>query len=180
MELINTIAQFINKLFQWWFLVMPWEQAIFIRAGKRVRLVGAGIYFRIPFIDAVYVQTTRMRMMESAMQTISTKDGSSITIKSAIGYTIKDVMLVYNTLYHPEMTISSMVMGEIGEYLRINNIEDITPIKIEEFVNKKINGSQYGLSDLNVKITTFAIVKTFRLIQDGSYMNEGLNMNPKL
>lgn len=102
MEILNIIASFSNKLFQWWFTVMPWEQAIRIRRGKTVRLLGAGLYLKIPFIDAVYIQTTRMRMVDMPIQTVSTQDGTTLTIKAVIGYSIKDVQLLYNTLYHPD------------------------------------------------------------------------------
>lgn len=179
MELVNTITAFLVKIFQWWFTVMPWEQAILIRKGKNVRLLNAGIYLKIPFIDTVYLQTTRMRMFDSAMQTVSTKSGETVTIKSAIGYTINDIQTLYNTLYHPEITLNSMAMGFIGEFVRDNVINEIYPSVIEEFVNSKINASEYGLKNLTVRVTTFAIVKTFRLIQDGSYIAEGLNMEPK-
>src|SRR5688572_25846366 len=153
MPLVNAIVEFIQKLFQWWFVVMPWEQAIHVRAGKNVKLRGAGLYLRIPFIDTVFKQTTRMRMMDSPMQTISTKDGTCITIKSVIGYSIKDVMLVYNTVYHPEMTLSSMSMGFIGEFVRSNNIGEITPSAIEKEIQDKIQAQNYGLSGLTIKIT---------------------------
>lgn len=179
MELVNTITAFLAKLFQWWFTVMPWEQAILVRRGKNARLLKAGLYLKIPFIDTVYIQTTRMRMIDTPMQTMSTKDGNTITIKSVIGYTIDDVQTLYNTLHHPEMTLSSMSMGYVGDFVRGKNIDEITPSAIEEFVSGKINAKEYGLKDLSIKITTFAVVKTFRLIQDGSYLGEGLNMDPK-
>lgn len=179
MELVNTITAFLAKLFQWWFTVMPWEQAILVRKGNIVKLLNAGLYLKIPFIDMVYLQTTRMRMIDTPMQTISTKDGSSVTIKSTIGYSINDVMKLYNTLYHPEMTLTSLAMGFIGEYVRANSISDITPSQIEEFVNSKITAEAYGLKDLQVKILTFAIVKTYRLIQDQSGLYDGLNMAPQ-
>jgi hypothetical protein len=179
MEILNTIAAFLNKLFQWWFTVMPWEQAIRIRRGRTTRLLGAGLYLKVPFIDAVYIQTTRMRMVDMPIQTVSTQDGTTLTIKAVIGYSIKDVQLLYNTLYHPEMTLNSMAMGHIGEYVRGNSIANISPLKIEEFVNSKIIASDYGLDKMTIRITTFAGVKTFRLIQDHSGMYEGLNMEPK-
>lgn len=179
MELVNTITAFLAKLFQWWFTVMPWEQALLIRNGNRVRLLAAGIYLKIPFIDSVYIQTTRMRMIDTPMQTMSTKDGNTITIKSAIGYTISDIQILYNTLYHPEMTLNSMAMGFVGEFVRDNLIDEITPTKIEQFVGSKINAADYGLKNLTIRITTFAVVKTFRLIQDGSGLYENLNMEPK-
>jgi regulator of protease activity HflC (stomatin/prohibitin superfamily) len=179
MELLNSITAFLTKLFQWWFTVMPWEQALLIRRGKTVRLLGAGLYFKIPFIDTVYLQTTRMRMVDTPMQTISTKDGSTITIKLAIGYRIDNIQTLYNKLYHPEMTINSMAMGFVGEYVRDNDLTEITPLNVEKFVNKGISAESFGLNDLNVKITTFATVQTYRLIQDGSSLYEGLNMEPK-
>lgn len=177
MGLLNTITEFIYKIFQWWFLVMPWEQAIHVRRGKNVKLREKGLYFRIPFIDSVYVQTTRMRMIETSMQTLTAKDGNTLTLKSAVGYTITDIMKLYYTLYHPEMTLTSMIMGYIADYIRENTLENISPNNIQNHVIEKIPVSDYGLTGLSIKITTFAIVKTFRLIQDGSYLSEGLNMN---
>lgn len=179
MELVNTITAFLAKLFQWWFTVMPWEQAIRVRRGNKSKLLGAGIYLKIPFVDTVYIQTTRMRMVDMPIQTVATKDGTTLTIKAVIGYSIKDVQLLYNTLYHPEMTLNSMSMGFIGEYVRDNNMADITPTLIEQFVNGKIVASDYGLNNLTIRITTFAGVRTYRLISDHSGLYEGLNMEPK-
>lgn len=179
MELVNTITAFLAKLFQWWFTVMPWEQAILVRKGNRVKLLNAGLYLKIPFIDSVYIQTTRMRMIDTPMQTISTKDGHTITVKSAVGYKIADIQTLYNTLYHPETTLVNMTIGTIGDFVRSKDVIEITPSLIEKFVNDNIKASDYGLKDLSVKVTTFAIVKTYRLIQDGSNFYEGLNMEPK-
>lgn len=179
MELVNTITAFLAKLFQWWFTVMPWEQALRIRKGKNVKLLGAGLYLKIPFVDSVYIQTTRMRMIDTPMQTVSTKDGNAVTLKSAIGYTIDNIQVLYNKLYHPEMTLSSMSMGFVGEFVRENLISEITPLNIEKFVNSKITASDYGLKNLTVRITTFAIVKTYRIIQDNSGLYESLSMEPK-
>ena len=158
---------------------MPWEQALLIRKGKNVRLLSAGIYLKIPFIDTVYVQTTRMRMIDTPMQTISTKDGNTLTIKCAIGYVISDIRVLYSSLYHPEMTLNSMAMGFVGEFVRGHYIADVNPQSIEQYVGEKIQAVNYGLANLSIKITTFAIVKTFRLIQDGSGFYDSLNMEPK-
>jgi regulator of protease activity HflC (stomatin/prohibitin superfamily) len=178
MEVINSIAAFISKLFQWWFTIMPWEQAIHIRKGDIVKLRGAGLYFKIPFIDSVYIQTTRMRMVDTPMQTMSTKEGLTVTIKSVLGYTIADIRVLYDSLYHPEMTLNSMVMSYISEYVRANNVSDISPFSIEEALSGKIDGLKDGLKDVTVKITTFAVVKTYRLIQDGCSLYENSNMQP--
>lgn len=177
METINQIFGFLGKLFEWWFTVMPWEQAIFIRAGKRERLLGKGIYFKIPFIDRVYIQQTRLRIIDLPVQTVSTKDGKTITIKSVIGYSIKDMFKMYNTISHPEMTLSGIVMGGISEHIKSTESNSVSPLTVETFLLEKLSGTDYGLGDLSIKITSWADVKTFRLIQDSSWMQEQLKMN---
>lgn len=179
MQLIDSITGFISKLIQWWFTVMPWEQAIFVRRGNKTKVLGPGLYFKIPFIDSVYVQTTRMRMIDIPMQTMSSKDGIAVTIKSCIGYSISDILVLYKNLYHPEMTLSSMVMGHIGQMIRSSDLNEISPANIEKLINDQIGSFEFGLKDVTVRITTFAIVKTFRLMQDGSGLYENLIMEQK-
>jgi hypothetical protein len=168
-----------NKLFQWWFTVMPWEQAIFIRKGNQVKLLGAGIYFKIPFIDVIYIQTTRMRMIDLSYQTMSTKDGKTITIKSAVGYGIENVLTLYNTMHHPEMTLGSLVMGYIAEFVRSKNYAELDPVDIEKYANRKMSKIKNGLKDINIKITSYTEARTYRVIQDHTGLWEGLNMEPK-
>lgn len=168
MEIVNSIIGFITKLVQWWFIVNPWEQAIRVRKGKNVKVLDAGVYLKIPFIDHVYIQTTRMRMTETAMQTITAADGTTITIKLSIGYVIGDILMLYKTLYHPECTLGNMAIGIASKQIRNKTIKEITPQELEDDIKNDIKGAEYGLKDFSVNITTFAIVKTFRIIQDSS------------
>ncbi len=176
MELINQIVAFLKQLFDWWFLVMPWEQAVFVRAGKKTKILNDGIYFKIPFIDKVFIQTRRMRMIDVPMQTVTTKDGKPITIRSAIGYQIKDIFKLYNTISHPEINLSSLVMGAVANYIVSRDLTDISVSGVEEEIRKEFDKMDYGLSDMTFRITTWAEVKTYRLIQDASWMNESLIM----
>jgi regulator of protease activity HflC (stomatin/prohibitin superfamily) len=168
MEVINSLFAFLSKLVKWWFVVMPWEQAIRVRHGNKVAVLKEGMYFKIPFIDSVYIQSIRLRTVDIPIQTISSKDGITVTVKAYIAYSIADIFLLYKTLYHPQATLSSVVNSSISGYIRENEILNISPNTIESIINTSINGAQYGLQDVSVKITTFAVVKTFRLIQDSS------------
>lgn len=179
MELINQLLNFVKTLFDWWFVVMPWEQAIHVRAGKHSKLKTAGLYFKIPFIDAVFVQTTRMRRIDLSAQTVSTLDGKTITIKSSIGYVIGDMEKLYNTMSHPESTLANIAMGKVAQYIRGLDSTKVSPKDIEEYVNSSIDASLFGLKDVTLQITSWADVKTFRLIQDQSWIGETLNMDPR-
>jgi regulator of protease activity HflC (stomatin/prohibitin superfamily) len=180
MEILNTIVQFISKLFQWWYTVMPWEQAVHVRMGSRQHVRAAGMYFKIPFVDTVYVQTSRMRMMDVPMQTMSTKDGLTITVKICLGYSISDVQLLFSTLTHPEMTLGSMAQGFVGDYIRKSNAAQLNPAEAETYVSQHLNGENYGLSGITIKVTTFAIVKTFRLMQDNAQLYNTMSLDNKL
>lgn len=176
MELLNNISQILTTLFCWWFTVTPYEQAIHIRRGKLKAIRTSGLYFKIPFIDTIYIQTTRLRMIDGSMQTLTSKDGVTITIRCNFGYSIKDINKLYQTLYHPDMTLGSLIQGKIGEIVRNNESKNITPSLIESSVLESIHTEDYGLANTIIRIGTFAIVKTFRLIQDGSYIYENTKM----
>jgi regulator of protease activity HflC (stomatin/prohibitin superfamily) len=155
---------------------MPWEQAIHVRKGRKVKLKEKGIYFKIPFIDTIFIQTTRMKVIDVPAQTVTTKEGKSITIITAIQYTIGDIQVLYNTMSHPEMTLSSLVMSEVADYV-FKSTDELTNAKdCQKQVNKRIKGNKFGLKDVKISITSWADVPTFRLIMDGSGVLEGLDM----
>lgn len=178
MEIIGQLVQFIKEIFSWWFIVTPWEQAVFVRAGKQTKVLKAGFYFKIPFVDQVYLQPIRLRTIDMPMQTISTNDGKTITVKSVLTYSITDIFKLYNTISHPETTLSGIVMSQISNYIRSTDYVAMNTEQMEIDIVKRLSGNDYGLGDLSVRITSWAEVKTFRLIQDQSFMYaDGLDMN---
>lgn len=177
MEIINQLITFISKLLDWWVVVMPWEQAIFVRGGKKVKVLRAGWYFKIPFVDYVYPQTIRLRMMDVPMQTLSTLDGTTVSIKMAIGYSIGDIFKLYNSLSHPETTLQTSAMGAAAEYITQRAIIAMKPKELEEYVESHLRSKDWGLKDLSVKMTSQVSVKTYRLLQDQGWISEGLNLD---
>lgn len=167
-EVLATIAEHITKLFNWYVIVAPWEQGVRVRFGKKIKHLYPGIYFRIPYFDAVFVQTTRTRVVTLTMQTITTTDGYAISINASCRYRIDDVFKLFNTLYHPDATIANIVLGEIGKYISSREKKDCPPEKIESEVSQTLGtlGLEYGISDTNVGIISFAVVTTYRMIND--------------
>lgn len=179
MEALNQLFAFLGKFFDWFYIVNPWEQAIHVKRGKKIILRQKGFYIKVPFIDSIFIQTVREKMIDVPIQTVSTKDGKVITVISSIKYTIGDMFKLYNTLSHPEMTLCSMVMSDIATFIMERNAEDLTPEKVQKYVNRKIKSVDYGLKNISIRITTWANVNTMRLIADGSGMFDGLDMTEK-
>lgn len=176
MTAVNEIFGFLGKLVKWWFIVMPWEQAIFIRSGKKTKLLGPGLYFKIPFLDLVFLQTIRTRMVDIPFQTITTKDFKTLTIKTTIGYSISDMFKLYNTLAQPEFYLASLTSSHVSDFIVKSNFVEISPLTLENYVNSKMNAEQYGLQDFKMHLTGWAEVRTYRIIQDSSYVYNSLNM----
>ncbi len=179
MNYIKDTLDYLSKLFQWWIIISPWEKGIRVRFGNRVKLLEAGIHFRIPFFDTIYMQTIRSRNVSLPVQTLTSKDGITLTINSVVSYSIIDIIKLYDTLYHPEMTIANIVMSKIAVYISDNNIKDCSPAKLNEEINKTLSNTDYGVKFENMNIVSYAIVKTYRLIQEGSWIGEGYNLNDK-
>lgn len=179
MNYIKDTLDYLSKLFQWWIIIQPWERGIRTRFGNRLLVLCPGTHFRIPFFDTVYIQTIRMRVVSMPPQTITTKDGKTITVVCAAGYSISDVYKLYNTLYQPEATICNLVQGEISEYVALHDLIDCKPREIEEHVFSNLNINDQGIKYEYVKMVGYAVVKTYRLIQDHHWVPDNLNLNDK-
>jgi regulator of protease activity HflC (stomatin/prohibitin superfamily) len=179
MGFIKETFDYLSKLLQWWIIVLPWEKAILIRWGKHLKVLGAGIHFRIPFIDTVYLQSTRLRVVQMPPQTITTKDKHTLTIVMCAGYSIDNIETLYQKMFQAESTIANMVMGEISEHISSNLLTECTPSDIEGKVMTKLNSTDYGIKYEYVKVIGYAIVKTYRLIQDHHWTPDSLSTNEK-
>ena len=179
MESLNQILQVLIKLLDWYVLVMPWEQGVLVRLGKYPKLIEKGIHFIIPFLDRVFIQENRMRLIDIPMQTLSTKDNRVLTIKPVVMYHVVDIMTLFNTLTYPEMTLSGIVLGYLSDYVSSVTFDELSKVHAEEFAKLNTDSKQFGLSDIDVKITSWTEVPALRLLQDYSHLLEGNNLSSK-
>lgn len=179
---MNQVQQFLEYIFnsfKIWIIVQPWESGIRVRLGKKIKRLKKGIYFKIPYIDSVYVQEIRLRVVTMPVQTAMTLDEKTVTFSAVIGYTVEDIEKLYQTLYHPEQTIINIAMSESTEYVSKANLKSISFDDVEKNIINKINTELYGLNISYYKLTNFAAVRTYRLIQDGNWFHEGNDMDKK-
>lgn len=171
--------EYILNAVKFWIIVQPWERGLRVRRGKNVKQLKGGIYFRIPYLDSVFIQSVRIRVISLPMQTLTSKDLQTITLNSSIGYAISDVDKLYNRVFHPELTLSNMAMSEVADFVFKTNMKDIDPATIEKAVLDKLTADDYGVKVDYFRLTNFAVVKTYRLIQDHSWVNGDIDMNEK-
>ena len=176
---LREFLEYIFQAFKIWVIVQPWEQALIVRNGSRIKKRTRGIYFKLPYFDSVYVQEARLRVVECGMQTLSTKCGEAVTLSCVFGYTIVDLKKLYLTLYQPERTLANIAAGALAEAAYSLEANEMTPEKVEQHVMAKLKADDYGLDFQYLKISNFAMVKTFRLIQDQTWTDHGLDITQK-
>lgn len=176
MSIFRELTALIRQLFSWWIVISPWEQAVRVRLGKYVRVLKAGIHLRIPFIDLIYRQSTRLRFTDLPVQTITTIDGHTVTLSGTIGYTIVDIKKLYETLHHADDTIMNLAQAALAKAVRKRRLEDCDSEAIEEYVSNDVVLDRYGLGNVQFSLLEFAKVRVFRII-DSQRWSSGDRLN---
>ncbi len=179
MNWIKDTLEYIFSMVRFWIIIQPWESGLKIRMGKTVKVLTKGMYFRIPYFDSVYVQPVRLRVIQNPMQTITTKDKRLISIVCIVGYSITDIAKFYDKMHQPASTLSNLTMGALTDYIHTKNLEDLEPANVSDDILKVIKELDYGVTFEYAKIVDFASVKTFRLIQDKSWMPDDVSTSWK-
>jgi regulator of protease activity HflC (stomatin/prohibitin superfamily) len=82
-------------LFLSYFIVRQWTKVAVIRLGRIVRIEErAGLRFKMPFIDSLYVVDMRMQSITLKGQSAITKDNISVSIDAVIFTKVEDPMKV--------------------------------------------------------------------------------------
>lgn len=166
---LNMVSKF-WALFIWWYTVQPWERALRVRLGgeKDHQVVehGAGLHFRLPYIDVVYRQTTRLHFVTLEPQTVTTQDSHTITFAGVFGYVVEDLRTLYTTIQSTDTTLQALVQGALAQYISTHPLDECAPDVIEQAVVNELDIARYGLGQPQLSLTTYARVKTYRLIMD--------------
>jgi regulator of protease activity HflC (stomatin/prohibitin superfamily) len=72
------------------FVVPQWESAAIIRFGEIIDVVGAGLHFKIPFIDTIQRVDLRMQTVDLHGQLAITQDNISVGIDAVVFMRIED------------------------------------------------------------------------------------------
>lgn len=181
MNFLYQLLEFLKKFFDFLFVVEPWEQAVRVRAGKHLRLFGAGIHPKLPFFDRVYGQNVRRRVLALGVQTTTTRDGQCVTINGSLGYRITDVLKLHQTLHDAEGSVLQEVSGKVQRYIAEHDAVDCTPEKIMRAVAEVLPLEHYGLGDCDFFLSGYiANIPAVRLIQEtmgGHFGGRALDTN---
>lgn len=166
-EIVAALSRLIGQVI-FWATVEPWEQAIRVRAGKFVRRLKPGFHLRIPILDVIHKQSVRMRSAPIPTQTLSTADGATLIAGATLGYAIADIDRLYRSLHHPEDTVTQIAAAALAKHIFSTKRDAITAEGVNEAVRVEIAVAlePFGLAEVSLRLTDFAFVRAYRLVQD--------------
>lgn len=163
MNWLQQLAEWIRGL-KCWYIVRPWEQAIRVRCGRWIASVEPGLHIRIPFLDEVFIQNVRVRVLNLPVQTVTSKAGITVTLSAVVCWRISDVQLIYEKVHNPEDWIYNVTLSTVASAV-FDADRSVTPKQIGEAATRGlIDAGELGMEIQSVAITDFAMVRTYRLI----------------
>lgn len=151
-------------MFQWWVVIAPWQQGIRVRFGRSVKRLDPGIHLKLPLVDIVYMQPIRVRAQHIQSQTLTTVDGKAVSLSAALQYEIVDLLRLYRTLHNAHDTIEQKVQGVVAGYVFGKRLDQLQPNALEDELLRTLDIEQFGLKLHGFNLTSFAHVRSYRLI----------------
>lgn len=164
-----------NALFEWllsvikelqpWLIVQPWERAIRTRLGRNPIVLDAGIHWKLPLTDSVFVINSRQRAYPFPSQTLWSKDGKSITAAGLVIFRVSDPFEAHMAMKEPEMICAAFAQAAITEYVSTHDLSEMRVEELRQYVLDAL-GAVPGVAFDDVTITEFGAFRTIRLLQE--------------
>lgn len=150
---------------KFWIVIAPWEIGVRIRLGKQATALVPGVHFRVPFVDAITLVNTRLRIEGTPPITVAGKTiNQTRYIVASIGFKISDPLKAMMKYGCPGPVVISRAQTEIAK--------SVDAIMALERMRQFFNGDS-GIEIDFVAFVEDVEVKTFRLINASAWMASG-------
>jgi len=147
-----------------WVIIDQYEQGVVLRLGKFKRVVNPGLSFIFPFgIEEVKYETVVRQTSYLDPQSLTTKDGKSVTLAGIIIYKIIDIRKFLLDIDDGEDDMNNIVYGIISDNVERN---DWGTVKRSLFNFDEECFDYCGVDILAIKWSDKATARNLRLWND--------------
>lgn len=153
--------------FRFWEVVQPYERAVAITLGKRVRVMGPGIHWLWPFeIDKVISYNVVMTTDTTGSIDVTTKDGVAIVASCVYRWRVRDVKKLTLDCEDSDDVLLDSTDAQVSRALRKRNWKDIYTnsdewaAEAQEAIRRRMGRYGMVLEELQVRNMTRTDVLT--------------------
>jgi regulator of protease activity HflC (stomatin/prohibitin superfamily) len=164
----------IEFLLNFWNDLMPityineWEQAVYLRFGKFVKIVGPGLVWKIPFVDKLWATPVITQTVHLQPQTLTTLDEHNIVLKSIVRYHVSDSKKFLLNVMHASDVLVDTTQGIIRDTVEKTNWYDLENVNDTLTIEASKAVSDWGIEIERVTLTDLGIINTYRIMTDST------------
>lgn len=169
LRLVLDSVQFLFPLRRCW----QWEVGAYYVCGRYWRTVGPGVYPVIPWFCDIKVAASALDTYTTPLQTITTKDGGSLTFSASIKMRVVDAAAAINEAVRYEETALEDASAALADRLAEVDANRLEPesrrallSSCKDSLNRELG--EYGVRIVRLRFTNFARnIRMYRLFGDG-------------
>jgi regulator of protease activity HflC (stomatin/prohibitin superfamily) len=177
-KLIDLIVTFIHDILPWK-IVDQWEQGVYLRTGKFLKVVYPGLNFKIPFFDQILTTPVITQTVNLKPQTVTSEDEKSIVLTSIVRYHIHDVQRFLLGVMHANDVLVDTTQGIIRDMVegcKWDDLYDLGSVVTPE-VNEQVN--KWGITVEQISFPDLGQIVTYRVMTDGKENTPPLLSTPE-
>lgn len=169
----------IDVITEWWAYLMPaiiipnYEEAVLLRNGKFVKVLGPGFHVKLPIFDEVISQHVVVTTLSLPAQSLYTQDKQNIVVKGVIKYKIADVKIFLLEVFDAQDALADMTQSIIKNIIITTPLEQCLDLELDNLLTKKVRveARKWGVDIQQVTLTDIAPIRSYRIINDSVLNN---------
>lgn len=169
----------IDVITEWWAYLMPaiiipnYEEAVLLRNGKFIKVLGPGFHVKLPIFDEVISQHVAVTTLSLPAQSLYTQDKQNIVVKGVIKYKISDVKIFLLEVFDAQDALADMTQSIIKNIIITTPLEQCLDLELDNLLTKKVRveAKKWGVDIQQVTLTDIAPIRSYRIINDSVLNN---------
>jgi regulator of protease activity HflC (stomatin/prohibitin superfamily) len=169
----------IDVITEWWAYIMPaiiipnYEQAVLLRNGKFIKVLGPGFHVKLPIFDEVISHHVVVTTLSLSAQSLYTQDKQNIVVKGVIKYKISDVKIFLLEVFDAQDALADMAQSIIKNIIITTPLEACLDLELDNLLTKKVRveARKWGVDVQQVTLTDIAPIRSYRIINDSVLNN---------
>lgn len=166
-KLFEILVQWMDRIVPL-IMVNDYQRGVLFRFGPFKRILEPGAHFRIPFFDEYDMYDVATTTIDLPPQSVVTKDGQEIVIKSVVKYSVTDVRIFGVDVSDATAAISDMTRGVIFDVIKARTWEESCGSDLNSLITTpaKREAKRWGVTIDKVTVTDFSRMPSFRILTE--------------